>query len=479
MGRPEKPLDSGESPLAAFAHDLRELRGRAGKPSYRDMARTALFSPSVLSSAANGRRLPTLQVTLAYVRSCGGNCADWEHRWRALARQMGLDEGGLDGRLSSVDMGVQQRPREPYETTGVREALPCPAQLPAGPQEFIGRRVELAKARGLIASSRVPLIISGEVGVGKTAFAVDLARRVSADFPDGQLYVDLGSVAARPVRILDALTGLLKAMGVRPQQVPDDLGGCSGLFRSLLTTRRILVVLDNAQDEHQIRPFLAQPSCSQVLVSSRARLLGLDGVSRMGMGVFAREESVAVLASIAGRDRVAAERAAAAELAELCDDLAIALTVVAKRSAACPAWALSDAVDHLCRGQSVLDRLNIGDVSVRARMVSAHERLFDSARRALCHLSREVGPVSPRRLAGMLDIGGESAEDLLEILVDAGLLRRTAIDARYEMSPLVRLFAIEQPDQVPVPLVRNGFERQGEQLLKPDGAQRAYPACAS
>src|SRR5688500_18739158 len=87
MGRPERPLDKTTGPIAVFAHDLRLLRTRAGNPSYRELARKALFAPSVLSSAASGHRLPTLAVTLAFVSACGGDRVEWERRWRGIAGQ--------------------------------------------------------------------------------------------------------------------------------------------------------------------------------------------------------------------------------------------------------------------------------------------------------------------------------------------------------------------------------------------------------
>ena len=93
MGRPEKPLNGTNDPIAAFAHDLRELRRQACNPSYRELARKALFAPSVLSSAASGHRLPTLPVTLAFVAACGGDCAAWERRWRKVAGNIRVADG--------------------------------------------------------------------------------------------------------------------------------------------------------------------------------------------------------------------------------------------------------------------------------------------------------------------------------------------------------------------------------------------------
>jgi len=88
MPRGERPLDDGDSPLLLFAADLRQLRTNAGKPSYRELSRRAHFSASTLSDAAGGRKLPGLDVTLAYVRACHGDETAWERRWHDLAVAM-------------------------------------------------------------------------------------------------------------------------------------------------------------------------------------------------------------------------------------------------------------------------------------------------------------------------------------------------------------------------------------------------------
>jgi WD40 repeat protein len=88
MPRREVPLDESGGVLVEFAAGLRRLREKAGGLGYRELARRAHFSPSTLSSAAGGKRLPSLEVTLAYVRACGGDAEDWERRWRATAEEL-------------------------------------------------------------------------------------------------------------------------------------------------------------------------------------------------------------------------------------------------------------------------------------------------------------------------------------------------------------------------------------------------------
>ncbi|GAB3241627.1 nSTAND1 domain-containing NTPase [Kineosporia babensis] len=87
MPRTDRPLGGEDSELVRFASDLRQLREKAGRPSYRELAKGAHYSATTLSDAAGGRRLPTLAVVQAFVRACGGNVSEWEERWRELAGQ--------------------------------------------------------------------------------------------------------------------------------------------------------------------------------------------------------------------------------------------------------------------------------------------------------------------------------------------------------------------------------------------------------
>ncbi|WP_170067892.1 helix-turn-helix domain-containing protein [Lentzea guizhouensis] len=120
MPRGERPLDDGDSPLLSFAAELRQLRTDAGKPSYRELARIAHFSASTLSDAAGGRKLPGLDVTLAYVRACGGNGERWEQRWHDLAVQLAQSQVN-DG--PSPYVGLKAFAREDADRFFGREAL--------------------------------------------------------------------------------------------------------------------------------------------------------------------------------------------------------------------------------------------------------------------------------------------------------------------------------------------------------------------
>ena len=426
MGRPERSLDDADGPIVAFARDLRALRKSVGNPSYRELARTALFAPSVLSSAASGRRLPTLPVTLAFVAACGGDRSEWERRWRSVA--------------AATAVGSEQaRP-----VARAASALARPAQLPIGSITFVGRAQALADAARVIAQTdrtNVPLMISGSIGVGKTAFALRLADEVASVFPDGQLYADLG-VSGSDHSANGIVHGFLRALGVAAPLVPDDPMQRLGLYRSLLAQRRVFVLLADARDEAQVRPLLGRAAQSLVVVTSRARLLGLDSMHRIELGAFTRDESMALLGQLIGANRVEAEYEAADTLADLCGDLPLAVNVIGRVIAARPDWAIAYAAGLLADDERLLDSLTVGDVSVRRRFDVAYQRLTSAARRAVCHL----GAVRSRwttaiGLAAAMGISVDTADHTLETLVDAGLLKRANLAGRYCVPAMASVFA--------------------------------------
>ncbi len=87
-GRPERPVDPGDGPEKELAFALRELREKSGSPSYRAMATHAHYSASALARAASGASLPSRDLLLAYVRTCGGDEEEWARRWDVTAAQL-------------------------------------------------------------------------------------------------------------------------------------------------------------------------------------------------------------------------------------------------------------------------------------------------------------------------------------------------------------------------------------------------------
>jgi DNA-binding SARP family transcriptional activator/tetratricopeptide (TPR) repeat protein len=235
-----------------------------------------------------------------------------------------------------------------------RTGVIVPAQLPAYAALFNGRDAELGRLAGLRAEGAAAVVLTGAAGVGKTTLAVHWAHRIRGEFPDGQLYVNLnGYSAAAPTRPLDALAAFLLALGVAPDRVPVDGEQAAALYRSLLADRRMLVLLDNAREPDQLRPLLpGAPGCLTV-ITSRDRLSGLaarDGAARLTLDVLDQDAAAALLARALGPVRVAAEPAAAAELAAVCGGLPLALRISAAHLLDRPECPIADYLTELRAG---------------------------------------------------------------------------------------------------------------------------------
>ncbi|MGW1712512.1 nSTAND1 domain-containing NTPase [Streptomyces sp. NPDC002156] len=153
MPRRERPLDAGDGPLVEFAAGLRQLRRKAGNPPYRRLAEQAHYSISTLSSAASGQRLPTLAVTLAYVRACDGDVEEWEQLWREVAVLLG-EEYPASGPAEEDD--------QPPPYAGLRSFREEDSEW------FFGRERLLEELVGRLERQRFVVVI-GASGSGKSS----------------------------------------------------------------------------------------------------------------------------------------------------------------------------------------------------------------------------------------------------------------------------------------------------------------------
>jgi tetratricopeptide (TPR) repeat protein len=436
MGRHERPLQAPEGALEAFASGLRSLRRDAGGTSYRALARKAGYSASSLAAAASGRTVPSLAVTLAYVGSCGGDPAAWERRWEEL--QVTLAAEGKSP--APVTPAAPVAPTSPG----------APRELPLDVYGFTGRDEELAALDALLESDaeRVIAAVSGTGGVGKTALVVHWAHRVAERFPDRQLYVDLrGYDQERPVPPADALAAFLRALGVGSDGLPHDLDERAALYRSTLAGRKVLVVLDNGHSTAQVRPLLPGTASCFAVVTSRDSLAGLvahDGARRIDLDLLPPTEAVALLQRLIG-ERVVAEPAAAATLAERCARLPLALRIAAERAVARAAAPLADLVAELTaqRGLEVFEAGADERTAVRAVFSWSYRYLPPDTARAFRLLGLHPGPDIDRYAVAAL-VGGAVDQTWQNI----GALERAHLVAsprtgRIGMHDLLRQYAAE------------------------------------
>ena len=326
---------------------------------------------------------------------------------------------------------------------------------------FTGRAVELAELDLLLPSAAerqaqptgpvVIAVVSGTPGVGKTALAVRWAHWAQDEFPDGQLYANLrGYDPDQPVTPGEALAGFLQALGVPSFDIPLGEADRAARYRSLLAGRRLLVVLDNAASEEQVRPLLPGSGPVMVVVTSRDSLAGLvarDGARRLDLDLLPPAEAVALLRSLIGT-RAEADPAAAERLAALCARLPLALRVAAELAATRPDTPLAELAAELAGEEDRLELLDAGGdprSAVAGVFSWSYRHLPEDAARLFrllgLHPSQDWDLYASAALTGTDSLA--QARRLLGVLARAHLIQ-PASAGRHQMHDLLRAYAASQ-----------------------------------
>ena len=340
-----------------------------------------------------------------------------------------------------------------YENTRGRAGRVVPRLLPAAVPAFAGRQAELAVLSRMLdqpGGTAVITAIGGTAGVGKTSLAVHWAHQVAAEFPDGQLFVNLRGFdpSGTPVMPADAVLVLLDALEVTPDRLPGTVEAQLGLYRSLLAGKRMLIVFDNARDEAQVRPLLPGALTCRVVITSRNQLAGLaaaESARSLMLDVLTDEEAIQLLGQRVGADRVAADPDAARLLIIACARLPLALSIVAARAAMRPDLPLSQVADDLSIRPD-LDAYATGTdpaADIRAVLSWSYRQLDAEAARTFrlagLHPGRDLDRYAIAALTGMTL---PQADRVLGTLAGGCLIQPAARD-RYRMHDLLHRYARE------------------------------------
>jgi DNA-binding SARP family transcriptional activator len=442
--------------------------------------------PQLLDTAAQHPLQERFHAQLMLALASTGRRAQALHAYqqarRALIDELGIEPGpelrGIHQRVLAGDTAAMTKgsdaiqPGEVPGTTltsaqagsagGLAAEAPVrapagPAQLPADTADFTGREAQASYLCNALASHDVAsgpgmvrvVVVAGPAGFGKTTLAVHAAHQVRDLFPDGQLYVHLSGASSQPAAPGEVLARLLRDLGVDNGKIPEGEEERAALYRTRLTGRRVLIVLDDARDAAQVRPLLPGSASCAVVVTTRNRVPDLLNTGLVDLGALPEAEALELFSRAAGDARPAAEPEATAEVLRACAGLPLAVRICAARLAVRRQWPIATMAVRLRDERRRLDELQAGDLEVRASFQVSYDSLGGGRRRAdPARIFRLLGLWQGQRISlpAAAALSGERAEDVagaLEELVDASLLESPEPDW-YQFHDLLRLFAIER-----------------------------------
>ncbi len=319
-------------------------------------------------------------------------------------------------------------------------------RLPGDLADFTGRGAELQRLLRLGEHPEAVLAtIEGMAGMGKTQLAIHAGHLLAAQRAfDRVLFVGLrgfhpdpAQPPADPAAVLDSFLRLLGRSG---QQIPHDLGARATLFQKMLTGQRVLLLLDDAADEEQLRPLLLRGPGCLTLVTSRRSLAGVPGTIRLVIKAFSADEAVDLLKRTAPEVPVGSDPQALDRIAHRSGYLPLALGLLAARMRTATGWTLTDHADRLDERHRE-QRLDSG---VELALGLSYDHLPPRHRRLLRLLALHPGPdFDGYAAATLIETGDGTASEGLQQLCREHLLHE-APPGRYAMHDLVRAHAVQR-----------------------------------
>lgn len=328
-------------------------------------------------------------------------------------------------------------------TTGSRRSTAPVRGLPRAISDFTGRQEIVANLFQQFHEGDTQVqLIDGMAGSGKTTLAVHLATRLADRYPDAQLFIDLHGHSDRtPLTPAAAVATLLRQLGIPAEQVPVDLEDRLARWRTELSDRRALVLLDNAASVDQVAPLLPTGRSCLTLVTSRWRLAGLDAGHPVSLPVLDLDEAVTMLGRVAGPERVAAEPEAAAEVIRRCGFLPLAIRLAGARLAHRPSWQIADLVERLAGARDPLAEFTAGPRSVGGAFALSYAQVSPPARRLFRLLGVHPACDFDNAVAAALaELALPDTRDLLDELIDANLVEEPR-PGRFRLHDLVQEYA--------------------------------------
>ncbi|MCM6776375.1 tetratricopeptide repeat protein [Nocardia sp. CDC159] len=442
----------GGSARALFAARLMELWKAAGNPTLQKVATAADARVSAARAPGRGRGVsvqrisdwrsgrnvpsrfetfePVLLTLITMARAASGpeshvlvDRLSWQRLWKAAAAE----------------------PDTTAAAAAEAPALTVTTALRRDTDTFVGRDDEVRRIIAAAGPNRVVSIhtIDGMPGVGKTALVTRAAHLLADRFPDGRFFVELNAhtPGQHPAEPFDVLATLLTDLGIAPGRIPGTLAARRDLWRDRVSDKRVLLVLDDARDHAQIEPLLPTGPGCLTLITSRRRLVALDGALPLALDTLEPDHAADLFCRLAHRDPSGDDIAAVAEIVRHCGYLPLAIGLLAGRLAHHPAWTIADLATDFATTRDRLAELDIGTLAVRAAFTTSYQNLSAQQQILFRRLGLHPGPdLDAYAVAALNDIPLSQARRALEALYTDHLIDETT-QGRYRLHDLLREYA--------------------------------------
>lgn len=334
--------------------------------------------------------------------------------------------------------------------------VPAPRTAPRSVAHLVGRAAELervlAAATDTSSDGPAPVVaVTGLGGMGKTVLAVEAAHRLRDDFPDGTLYLHLDSETGR-AGTTSVLSHFLQLLGVPPDVLPPTHDARVAMYRSILDTKRLLIVLDDIGPDVDVRDLLPARAPSAAILTSRQPLTECEPTLQIVVGALSDGESESLLGGLVGQGRADGEPDGLRALAQACLGLPLLLRITAQRVASRPDLTLRRAASSLSKEISGHPAAEQSDRAVYAGLGLSEAPLSEGARQLLGRFAALPFRAASRWLLSSLVPTGADGDAALDELHAAYLLEtesREGLSTQFVLHDLVRLYAVQseaQPD---------------------------------
>ena len=216
-------------------------------------------------------------------------------------------------------------------------------------------------------------------------------------------------------------------------------------WRGRLAGKKVLLVLDDAAGHAQVGPLLPGTAGCLVLVTSRRRLIALDGAQPLALDTLPPDQAIELFLRLAHRTQDGSDAGTVAELAGLCGYLPLAIALLAGRLAHHPSWNITTFTADFAAAQDRLTELAAGDRPGDPAVAAAFEMSYQDLpadrqrlfRRLGLHPGTDIDAYATAALAGIPL--GQARQDLDALYTDH-LIDEPA-PGRYRLHDLIREYA--------------------------------------